>query len=64
MNNDLITIDIDRLRSDIREECMGAAFGGGFCGALVESFDIEKVPDERLIEIALQKGIDISLYMV
>ena len=38
-----IKIDIDRLRDDMRDECLGAYYGGGFGGALNESFDIDCV---------------------
>ena len=31
-----MVIDVDKLREDMRSECLGAAFGGGFGGALVE----------------------------
>ncbi len=37
-------------------------FGGGFDGALVESFDLERASPEELIELALEKGLDLSRY--
>ena len=55
-----ITIDIDRLRDDIREEC----FGGGFGAALMESFDLDVVTDEELVEMAQSMGIDLRRYQV
>ena len=57
-------IDIDELRQDMINESMGAFFGGGFGGALVEGFDIHRVSDEEVVEIALRKGIDLSGYEV
>ena len=56
-------IDIEKLREDMKQDCYGAYFGGGFGGALVESFDVEKASPEKLIEIAKNKrGINLSDY--
>jgi hypothetical protein len=55
-------IDTEQLRQDLMDESYGAFFGGGFGGALVESFDIQKASDEELIRIAQRKGIDLSKY--
>ena len=57
-----MTIDIDRLREDFKEECYGAYFGGGFGGALIESLDIERASPEELIKLAREKGLDLSRY--
>ena len=38
-------IDVDELRSDLIKDSYGAAFGGGFGGALVQAFDIERATD-------------------
>jgi hypothetical protein len=59
-----ITIDIDRLRDDIREEFLGACFGGGFGAALTESFDLDVVTDEEIVEMAQSMGIDLRRYQV
>ena len=56
------SIDIEQLRKDLMSESFGAFFGGGFGGALFESFDIEKAAPDELIEIARRKGIDLSKY--
>ncbi len=47
-----ITVDIDRLRDDMRDECLGAYCGGGFGGALNESFDIDCATPDKLVEMA------------
>ena len=60
MDDDIITIDVDQLRNDMRDECMGAAFGG----ALVEAMDIDRATDEQVVEMAQRKGIDIKNYQV
>ena len=61
---DEITIDIDRLRSDMRDECMGAFFGGGFGGALIESFDVDNASPEELVQMAQRQGINLYNYQV
>lgn len=57
-----MTIDIEDLRKDLEQECYGAFFAGGFGGALMESFDIERASPEELIKIAEEKGIDLEKY--
>lgn len=59
-----ITIDIDRLRSDMHDECMGAFFGGGFGGALIESFDVDNASPEELVQMAQRQGINLYNYQV
>lgn len=51
-------IDIDELRKDLLDESYGAFFGGGFGGALMESFDIKKATPDELIKMAQRNGID------
>ena len=57
-----MTIDVEKLREALKQECCGAFFGGGFGGALMESFDVERASPEELVKIALEKGIDLSKY--
>ena len=58
-------IDIEKLRKDMKQNCYGAYFGGGFGGALMESFNVEKASPEVLIEMAKSKSeIDLSNYVV
>lgn len=64
MQEEFITIDIDKLRADMRSECLGAYFGGGFGAALIESFDIDRATPEELVEMAQRQGIDILKYRV
>lgn len=56
-------INIKKLREDLKNDALGAFFGGGFGGALFEVCDLDRVSDEELIEIAIEKGIDISRYV-
>ena len=55
-------IDIERLREDLKQECFGAYFVGGFGGALMENLSLEKASPEELLEIAQKRGIDIYRY--
>ena len=62
--NKTVIIDIDRLRDDLRYEDFGAYFGGGFGGALMEAFDIDRATPEELVKIAQERGIDLRRYVV
>lgn len=59
-----MTIDIEKLREDLKQECYGAFFVGGFGGALMESFDLDRASPEELVDIAGEKGIDLKDYQV
>ena len=64
MYNESITIDVDKLREDMRNDSYGAYFGGGFGGALIEAFDVERASDEKLVEMAVRQGINLHKYQV
>ena len=64
MSNTIVTIDIERLREDLRSEDLGAYFGGGFAGALMEAFDIDSATPEELVQIAQDRGVDLRRYVV
>ena len=64
MYQETITIDIDRLRDDMPDECLGAYFGGGFGAALIESFDVDRATPEKLVEMAQNQGIDLRRYKI
>ena len=57
-----MVIDVEALREDLKQDRYGAFFGGGFGGALMESFDIDKASPQELVEIARRKGIDLRKY--
>lgn len=59
-----MTIDIEELREDLKQECYGAFFGGGFGGALMESFDVERATPEELIKKAQDYRLDLRKYEV
>ena len=64
MDEETITIDIDELKKDMLNDSYGAFFGGGFGGALIESFDVESATPEELVEMAQRKGINIRNYQI
>lgn len=59
-----ITIDVVRLQRDMKNDAMGAFFGGGFGGAMIEASDIERASPEELVEMAQRKGIDLRKYSI
>ena len=52
------------VREDLRSEDLGAYFGGGFGGALMEAFDVDRATPEELVQIAQERGIDLGRYVV
>ena len=56
------SVDIDRLREDMENESLGAFFGGGFGGALIEAGDIGRMSSRELIDYAQKNGYDLSDY--
>lgn len=64
MSNTIVTIDIERLREDLRSDVLGAYFGGGFGGALMEAFDIDNATPEELLQMAQDNGVDLQRYVV
>ena len=48
----------------MRDECLGAYFGGGFGAALIESFDVDRATPEKLVEMAQNQEIDLRKYQV
>ena len=64
MSNTIVTIDIERLREDLRSDDLGAYIGGGFGGALMEAFDIDNATPEELVKIAQDREVDLMKYVV
>ena len=60
----IVKFDIERLREDLRSEDLGAYWGGGFGGALMEAFDLDRATPEELVQIAQDRGIDLRRYVV
>ena len=59
-----MTIDIEELREDLKQDSYGAFFGGGYGGAMMEAIDIDRASPRELVELALERGIDLSKYEV
>ena len=59
-----MTIDIEELREDLKQDSYGAFFGGGYGGAMMEAIDIDRASPRKLVELALERGIDLSKYEV
>lgn len=59
-----VTIDAEALRRDLLAESRAAFFGGGFGGALYESFEIERATPQELADIATRWGLDVRQYIV
>lgn len=51
-------IDYNALREAINQELYGAAFGGGFDGALMEAGDVDNASPDELLRMARNNGID------
>ena len=62
MYQETITVDVDRLRDDMRRESLGACFGGGFGAAFLETADVDRAAPEKLVEMAQDRGIDLNKY--
>ena len=54
-----ISIDEEALREAVKAECYAAAFGGGFGGALIASFDADRAAPQELADMAQDLGIDL-----
>ena len=64
MYEETITIDVDALREDMMNDCLGAFFVGGFVGGLINATEIEEASDEELVKIAKREGINLLKYKV
>ncbi len=56
-------INVEKLRADLKNEYLGAYFGGGFGAALVSYSDVENASTEKLLQLAKSFGIKISNYI-
>ena len=55
-------IDIEKLRDDLKMNCYGAFYEGGFGGALIQSFDLEQASPQTLIKIAQDYDVNLEQY--
>ena len=59
-----VKIDVEALRRDLLAESRAAFYGGGFGGAMMESFEIERATPQELANIAERWGINVRQYIV
>ena len=45
-------VNVEHLKADLKSECLGAYFGGGFGAALVSYSDVENASTEKLLQMA------------
>ncbi len=57
-------IDIEKLRDDLKMNCYGAFYEGGYGGALIQAFDLERASPQTLIRIAQDYGLDLEQYRI
>ena len=55
-------IDTEALRNDLMDEGLGAYFGGGFGGGLMEALEVEDLGEKELIQSAHRQGVDLTQY--
>lgn len=55
-------VDFERLRKDLYNDSMGAAFGGGYGGAFLKAEQVRRASESDLIDIAMRDGLNISEY--
>ena len=64
MNQGKKTIDVNKLRGDMRDASLGAYFGGGYGAALAGSVDVDRATPEKLVEMAQKEGMDLTKYRI
>ena len=60
----MIEIDINKLKQDLKDYYEVAYFTLGYGAALMDSFDIDNLSDEEIINKAIENGLNIENYIV
>ena len=60
----MIEIDINKLKQDLKDYYESAYFTLGYGTALMQSFDIDNLSDEEIINKAIDNGLNIENYIV
>ena len=60
----MIEIDINKLKQDLKDYYESAYFTLGYAAALMQSFDIDNLSDEEMINKAIENGLNIENYIV
>ena len=57
-------IDINKLKQDLKNYYEAAYFTLGYGAALMDSFDIDNLSDEEIINKAIDNGINLENYII
>lgn len=57
-----MSIDIKKLREDMKNDGYGAFYGGGFGGGIISSVEASLASESELLEKAQKQGIDLDKY--
>lgn len=57
-------IDINKLKQDLKDYYEAAYFTLGYGAALMDSFDLDNLSDEEIIDKAIDNGINLENYIV
>lgn len=57
-------IDINKLKQDLKDYYKAAYFTLGYGAALMDSFDLDNLSDEEIINKAIDNGINLEQYII
>ena len=57
-------IDINKLKKDLKDYYEAAYFTLGYGAALMNSFDLDNLSDEEIINKAIDNGINLENYII
>lgn len=57
-------IDINKLKKDLKDYYESAYFTLGYGAALMDSFDLDNLSDEEIIDKAIDNGINLGNYII
>ena len=57
-------IDINKLKQDLKDYYEAAYFTLGYAAALMDSFDLDNLSDEEIINKAIDNGINLENYII
>ena len=57
-------IDINKLKQDLKDYYEAAYFTLGYGAALMDSFDLDNLSDEEIINKAAKNGVDLEQYTI
>ena len=60
----MIEIDINKLKQDLKDYYESAYFTLGYGAALMQSFEIDNLSDEEIINKAIENGLNIENYIL